>query len=77
MRCIFCNKRIVGNDGISVSGKGICHEICLQMDQAKRRVFMGLDMTALSDQELTDLKDLVLAEENSRNSSNGDDIELF
>lgn len=77
MRCIYCSKRIVGNDGISVSGRGVCHAICHHMDQAQRRVYKGLDVTALTDQELTDLKEVVLTEENARYGGGDDDIELF
>ena len=45
-----------------------------------KRTFQKLDITALNDDELRDLKDLVLAEENDRrrqNEPDGDDIELF
>ncbi|WP_245582698.1 hypothetical protein [Oceanobacter kriegii] len=46
-----------------------------------RRTFRSIDITELTDNELSDLKDLVLAEENDRRRKsapdNDDDIELF
>lgn len=81
MRCIFCEKPVYGADGITVPTKGPAHQQCFQVHEALRRTFQTLDISALNDQELTDLKDLVLAEENSRaakrNPSADNDIELF
>ena len=78
MRCIFCNKPVYGNDGVTVPQKGPAHQNCYQANEALRRTFQHLDITALNDQELVDLKDLVLAEINSRNRTDNDgDIELF
>ena len=78
MKCIFCNKPVFGNTGISVPGAGPAHQHCLQANEALRRTFQSLDITALSDQELTELKDLVLSEENHRKRDDTDnDVELF
>lgn len=78
MRCIFCEKPVAGEEGITVPMKGPAHQRCFQVDQALRRTFQSLNISALNDQELTDLMDLVLAEVNSRNKSAGDSgVELF
>lgn len=78
MNCIFCNKPVYGKDGITVPSKGPAHQNCYQANEALRRTFQHLDITALNDQELVDLKDLVLAELNSRSrDDDSNDIELF
>lgn len=78
MKCIYCDKAVFGNNGITVPGEGPAHGACFQANQALKRTFQALDITALNDQELFELKELVLAEENSRHrdeSSSG--IDLF
>lgn len=78
MRCIFCEKPVAGAEGITVPMKGPAHQRCFQVDEALRRTFQSLNISALNDQELTDLMDLVLAEVNSRNKSADDSgVELF
>ncbi|MDH5516993.1 MAG: DUF2175 domain-containing protein [Gammaproteobacteria bacterium] len=78
MKCIFCNQSVFGADGITVPGKGPAHQKCFQVDQALKRTFQTLDISALNDGELTDLLDLVLAEINVRKKTDEDDsIELF
>jgi len=49
------------------------------MDQALKRTFQHLEISKLTDEELNDLKDLVLTEINDRERSGEDDcdIELF
>lgn len=76
MKCIFCNKAVTGEDGMSVPGKGPAHLHCFKANEVIQRTFMGLDITELTDEDLIVLKDLVLAEENYRNRDS-DDIELF
>lgn len=75
MRCLFCNKPVFGNDGLSLPGRGVSHKNCFQVHEAIKRTFKGLNITTLNDAELLDLKNLVLSEENSRNGEN--DVELF
>jgi len=77
MKCIFCNQNVVGQNAMSVTGLGPAHMHCFQANEALRRTFQNLDITRLTDQELTQLKDLVLAEENYRNRDSDNDIELF
>ncbi len=78
MKCLFCNKDVFGNNGMTVPGKGAAHQQCYQADQALKRTFQHLDITELNDHELFELKELVLSEENTRKrSDNTDDIELF
>ena len=80
MKCIYCKKSVLGENGMSVDGKGPAHRQCFQADQALRRTFQSLDITALNDQELTELMDLVLGEVNYRKRQSGeedDDVELF
>jgi len=78
MNCLYCNKPVFGADGITVPGEGPAHQKCYQAHQALQRTFQSLDISKLSDDELTDLMDLVLAEVNTRNQDDDDDgIELF
>ncbi len=78
MRCVFCNKPVNGGDGMSIAGLGVAHQRCFQADEALRRTFQNLDIRALNDQELVELKDLVLAEQNSRKPPDEfEDVELF
>lgn len=80
MKCFYCGKPVFGAQALTVPGKGPAHQLCFQVNQALRRTFQNLDITALNDDELTDLKDLVLAEANARakkNDDNTNDIELF
>lgn len=78
MRCIYCDKPVYGRDGLTVPNQGPAHQACFQASEALKRTFQSLDITALNDQELTDLLDLVLSEVNSRKKSDDiDDIELF
>ncbi|WP_420589842.1 DUF2175 domain-containing protein [Bacterioplanoides sp.] len=63
--------------------KGPAHQHCYQADAALRRTFQSLDITELNDDELRDLKDLVLTEENERarqragETEDDGDVELF
>jgi hypothetical protein len=78
MKCIFCNKPVFGDKGITVPTQGPAHQNCYQANEALRRTFQHLDISALNDQELVDLKDLVLAELNTRNrDDDSNDVELF
>ena len=63
---------------MTVPGKGPAHSQCYQADEALKRTFQQLDITSLNDEELFELKELVLSEENSRKREGEDsDIELF
>lgn len=83
LNCIFCDKLVFGKTGLTVPQKGPAHQHCYQADAALRRTFQTLDITELNDNELRDLKDLVLTEENDRmrrrtgEEHNNDDVELF
>lgn len=83
LNCIFCDKLVFGSTGLTVPQKGPAHLHCYQADAALRRTFQTLDITELNDNELRDLKDLVLTEENDRaRRRNGEteddtDVELF
>lgn len=79
MRCIYCEKGVFGHQGLTVPSEGAAHQNCFQANQALKRTFQSLEITALNDQELQELKEIVLAEENSRNRVEDEDdgIELF
>ncbi|WYH49437.1 DUF2175 family protein [Teredinibacter turnerae] len=80
LKCIFCKKPVFGGNGMTVPKQGPAHLVCFQADQALRRTFQHLDISALNDEELRELKELVLAEENFRSrdeESRSSDIELF
>ena len=63
MKCIYCFNPVI-DDFINVPDKGSAHQGCFQLELALRRVSGQLDII---NQELTYLKDLVLAEANKRN----------
>lgn len=79
MKCLYCNTHVFGPNGMTVPGEGAAHQACFQADLALRRTFQHIEISKLNNEELTILKDLVLAEENARRRENeGDgDIELF
>lgn len=84
LNCVFCKKPVFGIGGLTVPELGPAHKNCYDAYRTMRRTFRTIDITRLSDAELADLKDLVLAEENDRkrqsepgSASSGDDIELF
>ena len=78
MKCIFCKKPVFGAEGITVPGEGASHVSCFQASLALKRTFQNLEITALNDSELFELKELVLAEENLRNRDEDEgDFELF
>ena len=78
MKCIFCNKSVFGNEGMTVPREGAAHLHCFQANEALKRTFQSLDISALTDKEIADLKELIIAEENFRKrDQEEDDIELF
>ena len=77
MNCIYCGKLVYGENGMNVPNLGVAHQQCFQAYQTLKRTFQNLDITALNDQELVELKDLVLTELNSRQRDSIGDIELF
>lgn len=82
MRCSYCDKTVLGAEPITVPGLGPAHEICYQAELVSNRVFSGLNIAQLTDQQLNELSDMVLMEKNARTSidSMGEsvfDIELF
>ena len=77
MRCYICLKTVFGSGCITVPNHGAAHRDCFEAKQAMVRNFQGLNISDLTDEELTNLKDMVLAEENDRVGSSDDDIELF
>jgi hypothetical protein len=78
MKCIFCEKLVFGASGMSLGNLGVAHQQCFSADEALKRTFQNLDIRALNDQELVELKDLVLTEENARRPPGDvDEIELF
>lgn len=77
MKCYYCDKLVHGENGLTVPGLGPAHKICFEANQSIRRVFKNLVLTDLNDEELFELKELVIAEENHRNRDASDDIELF
>ena len=77
MRCIYCGKTVFGDNGITVPNQGPAHESCFQANETMRRKFKELDISALTDAALSELKELILAEDNYRNRSDDDEVELF
>lgn len=77
MKCIFCDKPVFGGNGMTVPKLGAAHQTCFQANEALRRTFQSLDISALNDEELFELKELILAEENYRRRDPDKDVDLF
>ena len=77
MRCYVCNQVVTGIQGMTDPNHGAVHITCYEVKQAMARNFKGININALTDNELTNLQDLVLAEVNERKGDHDDDIELF
>jgi hypothetical protein len=82
MKCIYCDSSIFENNNeegqpITVQGKGISHTMCHSRDLINQRIFKGLPVNSLDFEELSELRDMVLIEINSRLPSLCDEIELF
>lgn len=77
MRCVYCGKTVFGNQGVTVPNLGPAHVSCFQAHETMRRKFKDLDISDLSDSDLAELKELVIAEENHRNRGAADEVELF
>lgn len=78
MNCLFCSKTVVGQSPITVPGEGLAHLHCFQAHQALKRTFQSLDISQLTDSELAELKEMIIAEENARGRQVDDgDVELF
>ncbi len=76
MKCLFCTEPVFGNEATTIPGLGPSHKICLEIQVSKRRVFMDINLSSLTDEQLNNLMDLALSERNERQGSSGD-IELF
>jgi len=77
MRCNYCKKAVLGASPITVPGLGPAHEICYQTHLVRKRIFSGLNIAALDDQQLAELSDLVLMEKNARMSEIMENTEEF
>ncbi|WP_369982966.1 DUF2175 domain-containing protein [Thalassolituus sp.] len=80
LNCVFCKKPVFGTTGVTVPGEGPAHQHCYQAHSALARTFQSLDISKLSDDELLDLQDMLLAEVNDRrrrNEGSDNEIELF
>ena len=77
MKCIYCLQPVFGASGMTVSPLGAAHIACFNNHSVQLRIFKGLTLSDLSDNEITDLHDLLLAEKNSRCKLISDLVELF
>ena len=79
MRCSYCEKAVLGSSPITVPGLGPAHEICYQTNLVSNRIFAGLNIALLDNQQLNELSDMVLMEKNARTSETSgsfDDFEI-
>ncbi len=82
MRCIFCDKEIVGSPQhlgrpITLPSRGVAHSYCAEKDLIERRVFGNIHFSALPVNDLYELRELVLTEINVREGNTSDEIDLF
>ena len=70
MRCIFCDRNLLKSSAlghpITLSGVGICHSECAEDYLVNKRVFSGLKLKDLSDNDLENLYELILMERRER-----------
>lgn len=76
MNCSFCAQPVLMRQPMTVPGQGPAHKDCYQQHLVEQRQFMGLNIRALSDSQLQELRELVAMECNARQQVN-DDVELF
>lgn len=62
MKCMHCEKEVVGKNPITVQGVGIAHYDCHKKKLDESRIFMGINLSSLSIEELSNLSDLLCAE---------------
>lgn len=78
MRCCYCERPVVGiRDVTIVPASGPAHAGCHHRALASRRVFKTIELARLTDAELTELREMVLTELNSRQVQAGGFLELF
>lgn len=77
MKCPYCSESVVGEkDIVVVVGEGPAHRICHERAVIGQRVFSGLNLPALSDEQLHELNDMVRMELNARQPAE-ELVELF
>lgn len=81
MHCIFCDQKGLSDTDmkgppVTISGLGIAHMNCATEDMIRHRVFKGLRLADLVEDELEELNDLVRAELNHKRQVNVE-VELF
>ncbi len=71
MKCMFCDKDMLNYDGsmglpVTLPGRGIAHTYCAEQDLFSRRIFGSIHIKDLPNDDLYELRELVLAEINER-----------
>lgn len=77
MRCTYCEQSVLGSSPITVPGIGPAHVVCYQTRLISERIFAGLNIAELKDEDLNELSDLVRMEQNSRKAEDVSTIEVF
>ena len=76
MKCPYCKENVIGEKNVVVVvGEGPAHAICHERATISQRVFAGLKLPVLTDEQLSELSDMVKMEQNSRKQE--EVIELF
>lgn len=81
LNCIFCKECVVKNDNskglpVSLPPYGVAHTYCVEQDLLQKRLFKGVHIAELSDRDFSELKEMVLAEDNARKGVSSD-IDIF
>lgn len=66
MRCHYCDKSVFSSQPVTVPGIGPSHAACHQINLVSERIFAGINLTKLDDDQLGELMDLVRMEQNVR-----------
>jgi len=82
MRCPYCGGQVVGDmDVVVLVGQGPAHTLCYERYNISKRVYKDIDFSALAQNDLLEMKEMILTELNARQRSDTDiqnnEIELF
>ena len=82
MRCLFCNIDVMKKQGelgapITLPGKGVAHSACAEKDLIERRIFGSIALKDIENNDLYELRELLLMEINEREGHSSGEVELF
>ena len=80
MKCPYCHKNVVGHARVvMIVGEGPAHFSCHEQHVLSARQFQDIPLSSMNQDELIELKEMVLIELNarSRHDAKNNEIEMF